>query len=70
MMKFYTPVGEHTQTTGGVAICKEVTSNEDHCPGCFFSSPDNCDLCEFIACCSSERPDGKDVIFIKEGGME
>lgn len=67
MMKFYTPVGEHIQITGGVAICKEVTSHKYHCPGCVFCSSDNCDL---IACCSDERPDGKNVIFIKEGGVE
>lgn len=67
MMSFYIPVGEHIQTTGGVAICKEVTSPKYHCRGCFFCSSDNC---KFIACCSFERPDRKNVIFIEEGGME
>ena len=67
MMRFYIPVGEHIQTTGGVAVCKEVSPNEDHCPGCFFRPSDNCDL---IACCSFERSDGKNVIFIKERGVE
>lgn len=67
MMKLYIPVGDHLQTTGGGFICKEVSPNEDHCPGCFFSPSD---ICDFIACGSFERPDRKNVIFIKERGME
>lgn len=67
MMRFYTPVGEHTQTTGGVAICKEATSHKYHCVGCVFATSDHCDL---IACSPQERPDGKNVIFVEERGME
>ena len=67
MKKLFIPVGDHLQTTGGVVICKEDPPTEDHCPGCVFSPSD---FCDFIACCSFERPDRKNVIFIKERGTK
>lgn len=67
MKKLFIPVGDYLPTPGGIAICKEVSPNEDLCPGCIFAPSDYCD---FLACCSHERPDGKNVIFIKERGMK
>ena len=67
MIKFYIPVGGLTHTTGGVALCKEVPLNENHCASCVFyrAYP-----CVTIACSPIERPDGKSVIFLKEGGED
>lgn len=65
--KICIPVGDYLQFAGSVAICKEVSPNGDHCSGCVFCTSDNCDI---IACCTDERPDGKNVIFVEERGME
>lgn len=72
MIKIYKSVGERICTVGGdktskVFICKEVTPHELCCANCCFNPAFPCDV---IACRPEERPDGKSVKFVLEGGAK
>lgn len=72
MIRIYKSVGERIRIVGGdttskAVICKKVNPHEDCCANCCFYSAFPCDI---IACRPQERPDGKRVIFVLEGGAE
>lgn len=72
MIRIYPSVGDRICTVGGdttskAIICLEVTPHEYWCANCCFYSAFPCDV---IACKPQERPDGKRVIFVLEGGEE
>ena len=72
MIRIYKSVGERIRTVGGdttsrAVICKEVTPYEYCCANCCFYPAFPCDI---IACMPQERPDGKRVLFVLEGGAK